>query len=681
MPQDYPSPWNTLRIKINLDQQGLNCVQVNHALDTNFPLMQTFLRTLLLVLSQLSLWGQSYYIPITDQDLMLLNGREKPAGLFDEGAALFNAAYITNKIPQTRFHASYNKIYSPQDYLIHLEDQYRIDSFYYYDGAGKDSFEVFVGNPGEWTSLALAYTNSYNTWKTVRAKGVGTMLLIRFYGPQAELGELIFYGEMLAQAVDPPQPRRLPSPLRLREFMGINAFVDDPVEAVGKISGLVREYHNWDWHYAPNLKAGAVAVDGLRFAPAAAGNWNFDQYYQELQNQGLKVYPCLQGSPPWLQSNFDYKPISAGLLADDPKAYRLHSRFVWQYVARYGSRTHVPSSLNLAQNQPQRSGLNLIDGLETWNEPDKWWRDRAGYFHPFEYAAMLSADYDGHNGTLGPGHGLKGADPNMPFIMGGLAGLDTNYLEAIRLWSLYQRPNKNFPADVLNFHHYSNDAGGQDDRAHYGIPPEDDSLQQRLEHLVNYRNRVLTGKKIFLSEFGYDSNPGSIQAPAPDDSLAVLEAQANFLVRAMILAHASGIDGAFVYMFRDVNAPNPNKYMSSGLTAEKWNQHRPKPAYYKMQGLMQVLGDYICQGREQANLRELYIYRYLLPESGARAYVIWTKSMGRKSSFRELYFLDEEGPATAYRLSGDAQILKEEVPFSGGQPFEVNNSPVILIFP
>lgn len=639
-----------------------------------------FFHSLILFFSIGPLIGQSYYLPISDKEVILLNGREKMPGLFDEGQALFNQAYIPNKSPKTRFHASYQKLYSPQDYLISLDGLYRIDSFYYYDGAGRDSFEVFVGDPSNWQSLALVYTNSYNTWKKALVKGEGEMLLLRFYGPQAELGELIFYGEQLAQAIKPVQARALSSPLKLKEFMGINAFVDDPTDKVAKVSGLVREYHNWDWHYPAGLQAGGIALEGLRFAPAAAGDWNFDTYYQDLQNQGLKVYPCIQGSPPWLKEQFDYKPTEKGFKADDPQAYRIHSRFVWQYVARYGSRSHTPNSLNLAVNQKQLSGLNLINGLETWNEPDKWWRDREGYFHPFEYAAMLSADYDGHVGTLGPGHGLKRADPNLPFIMGGLAGLDTNYVEAIRLWSKYRRPKGSFPADILNFHHYSNDAGGQDDRAHYGIPPEEDSLQQRLEALVDYRNRKLPGKKVFLSEFGYDSNPGSIQAPAPDDSLEALAAQANFLVRSMLLAHASGIDGAFVYMFRDVNAPNPNKYMSSGLTAEKWNQHRPKPAYYKMQGILQLIGDYVFEAREQAFLRELYIYRYRHAETGAKAYVVWTKSLGRKSSFREFYFLDNQKPRVAYRLSGDAQILRKELPFTEGQSFEVNNSPVILMF-
>lgn len=627
-----------------------------------------------------SLSAQSSYLPFGEDRFILLNGQEKLKGLFDEGPMLLNSNLLPSQKPESRFHSSYQKLYTPQDYLLILDAEFRIDSFYFYDGAGRDSFEIYIGSPGAWQSLAKLYTDSYEKWRKVNCKGSGPLLLLRFKGPQAELGELLLYGEKISSAKQKIRSKKLRSPIRLKEFIGINAFVDDPIEKVASVSSLVREYHNWDWHYPAELSKQELKSPPAHFAPAIAGPWDFDQYYSNMQKAGLKLYPCLQGSPPWLQAQFDYKPIGPGLPADAPTSYALHSAFVYNFVARYGSQKHDLPSLSLAKGQPVRSGLNLIQGIETWNEPDKWWRDRKGYFHPFEYAALLSADYDGHAGALGPHFGAKQADPNLPVIMGGLAGLDTNYIEGIRLWAAYRRPKGDFPADYLNFHHYSNDAGGQDDRAHYGVPPEDDSLRQRLENIVAYRNRVLPQQKIFLSEFGYDSNPKSIQAPAPDDSLAVLEAQANFLVRSILLAHASGIDGAFIYMFRDVNAPNPNKYMSSGLTAEKWNQHRPKPAFYKMRSLMEILGEYVFEAQEQNYLKELYIYRYRHPETGARAYVMWTKSIGRRSSFRELYFLEESGDAEVYRLSEDNQSPSAQTLFGDGKPLEVNNSPVIVIF-
>jgi len=638
------------------------------------------MKYLLLPLIFFSTCLSAQWIPIQEKHIVQLTGKERQMGLFDEGPRLFDREGKVNLKPHRRFHPTYQKLYQPQELLIKLNGKYRLDSVRFYDGAGKDSFEIYLGNPADWNLALKQNTDRYESWRSFELKGQSELILLRFKGPQAEIGEMYFYGERLAPLIQPLKNRQLRSPLTLEEFMGINAFIDDPGPKVEAVAGLVREYHNWDWHYPEGLKAGQIQMEGIRFAPAAAGYWDFDQYYADLKKRGLQSYPCLQGSPPFLASEFDHKPQDPDFPADDPQAYRQHSAFIWQYAARYGSQIHESITLNLAKGQAQKSGLKLIDGLESWNEPDKWWRGREGYFHPFECAAMLSADFDGHAGTLGPLYGLKQADPNLDFVMGGLAGLDTNYIEAIRLWALYRRPKGNFPADVLNFHHYSNDAGGQDDRADHGIPPEDDHLKQRLEALVQYRNANLPAQKIFLSEFGYDTNPRSIQAPAHDDSLEVLAAQANYLVRSMLLAHASGIDGAFIYMLRDVNAPNPNKYMSSGLTAEKWNKHRPKPSFYKLKALKQILGEFVFVEQEQPELKELHIFRYRHRETGQRAYVLWVKSDGRKSTYKELYFLNEKRtPSQVYRLPSDASSIEAEE-FSLRSGFEVNNSPVILIY-
>jgi len=629
------------------------------------------------LLISLGFGSYAQLVLIEESQVLMLNGREHLTGLFDERDELIDGSGRPVQNPTKPFHATYNKLYSPQEFLVDLKGYYRIDSIAFFDGPGRDSLEILIGSPGAWKTLSKLYTNSYNTWRQQSCFGNGGYLLLRFKG-QAEIGELLIYGRGINGRIRAPLAKVEHASPSFGEFIGINAFVDDPGEKVAAVSSLVREYHNWEWHYPEGLKQDQILAEGIRFAPATAGAWDFDAYYSDLQSRNLKVYPCIQGSLKCLAEEFDHKALNPNFAADDPMAYRMHSAFVWQYVARYGAQTQEEHDLNLAVGQKRISGLNLLAGIEVWNEPDKWWRGRAGYFHPFEYAAFLSADYDGHNGRLGALHGAKNADPQMPVLMGGIAGLDTNYIEAIRIWSLYNRSDARFPADVLNFHHYSNDAGGQDDRANYGISPEDDRLMQRLQALVSYRNRVLPEQKIFLSEFGYDSNPKSIQAPAPEDSLAVLEAQANYLLRSLLLAHASGIDGAFVYMLRDVNAPNPNKYMSSGLTAEKWNHHQPKPAFYKLRGLKKILGDYQFEAREQEFLKELYIFRYRHPITGARAYVLWTKSLDRKSHFKSPYFLSEDGIPQVYTLPNDQSEIQGELLSTTG--IWVNNSPIILIY-
>ena len=120
--------------------------------------------------------------------------------------------------------------------------------------------------------------------------------------------------------------------------------------------------------------------------------------------------------------------------------------------------------------------------------------------------------------------------------------------------------------------------------------------------------------------------------------------------------------------------------MSSGLTAEKWNKHRPKPSFYKLKALKQILGEFVFVEQEQPELKELHIFRYRHRETGQRAYVLWVKSDGRKSTYKELYFLNEKRtPSQVYRLPSDASSIEAEE-FSLRSGFEVNNSPVILIY-
>ena len=76
----------------------------------------------------------------------------------------------------------------------------------------------------------------------------------------------------------------------------------------------------------------------------------------------------------------------------------------------------------------------MLRYLENWNEPDKTWRERTGRFHPYELAAMCSADYDGHRGKLGKTYGVRNADPQMRLSIGGLAGLNLDYLRAMKFW-------------------------------------------------------------------------------------------------------------------------------------------------------------------------------------------------------------------------------------------------------
>jgi len=80
------------------------------------------------------------------------------------------------------------------------------------------------------------------------------------------------------------------------------------------------------------------------------------------------------------------------------------------------------------------------------------------------------------------GKGMKNADPLIKMVMAGLASLNLEYVRCMKLWSDFNR--NGFPADVLNFHHYSENGSR-------GISPEEDGLKEKLKQLVAYRDKYL----------------------------------------------------------------------------------------------------------------------------------------------------------------------------------------------
>ena len=93
---------------------------------------------------------------------------------------------------------------------------------------------------------------------------------------------------------------------------------------------------------------------------------------------------------------------------------------------------------------------------------------------------MLSACYDGHEGKLGPGYGVKGADPSMLVIMGGLTNFDTTYLKRMSDWFNANRKDRRFPADVVNVHHYCNENDGLFQGFAKGTAPETKNVYEKL---------------------------------------------------------------------------------------------------------------------------------------------------------------------------------------------------------
>lgn len=559
----------------------------------------------------------------------------------------------------TAFDQTYNTIYNPATILVKLFQDYSLSELWYYDSNGKDTIAVYGGDPSHWEFLGNIITDRYNQWRAFAINDTFKFLRLDFRHPQATVREIVLYGTALGTNLSTPATGNNPAPVAMHTLMGINGFVDDPLDQFDATAGTLREYHRWDWDEG-NGQAGYTGYpnSAYAFSPSYVSIWDFDQYYKDLYDRGMSIAPVLQGSPPHIRGNrtSDSKPIDPSDEPEDPQSYKAHAEYMYQFAARYGSTAVPASELKLRGGQSAKSGLAYISYLENWNEPDKWWRGRDGYFSPFELGAMSSADADGHEGALGPGYGMKAADPNMKMVMPGLATLDLDYLDGLRLWLEYNRQS-GFPFDVINFHHYSNNASSSFGNSTKGISPEDDRLKERLQAIVDYRNQWLPGVEIWLSEFGYDTNPSSIQgAPAigPNDEI---EVQGQWIMRSFLEIAASGIDRAQLYMLRDVNNPNPNRYNSSGLTAEKYNQHQEKKSFYYVAGMRNILRDFIFDGEIAMADSDLRAYRFRQENSDSICVALWSAT----SSARSI-------PNFKYSVSGMGLAWLQEVNDSSARP-------------
>jgi hypothetical protein len=423
----------------------------------------------------------------------------------------------------------------------------------------------------------------------------------------------------------------------VNDFVGLDAFIDDPIDKITAI-GNVREYHPWQWNEGDGDKSTAsYPNEPIALSPTSNGI-PYDSYYQTFHEAGLINMPCIQGSVPWL--NWNNPAVASGADPTLPASWVGHSKFFFQLAARYGGRTVPAAELKLAASNSPKSGLGLVKYYEDGNELDENW-DTGGdhLLSPAGMAAMSSADYDGDQGRLGPGFGLKTADPTAQLVMAGLAGSGTSsdlisnvitYLDGMRSWVDAHRSGS-FPVDVINVHDYcfGPDAFG-DPKPRPALSPEACGLAAQMKRLVAYRDQYLPGKQLWLTEFGYDTAEHSrLRAPAIGNASAEV-VQGQWLLRSFLALLESGIDRAFLYASRDtctgdeVKCPNLHQqFTTAGILTEKGTE-TPKVAWYFLATFRARLARFAYAGIAATGDPEVSAARFYDPATNKGAYVVWS---------------------------------------------------------
>lgn len=568
-----------------------------------------------------------------DADMVTnLSGLHPALELVDEQDLAGDPRTGDAQAPQTSYSNGWinAKLYYPLSVVIDLGAVHDLTDVCFFDIEGQGRLTVDFRDADTWKQLLADELARYRKWSTHKVAVATRYLRLAFENPSGQVAEIVLYGTAMGPRPPAPQPIGR-QPAVMDSFIGINGFVDDPIDRIAAC-GHLREYHQWQWDEGnQDSSYPGYPNHQLAWSPSWVSGpgwgWDFDRFYRQLRDAGVEVSPCFQGCAPYLvgfdKDRTDEKPVLDGSDPIQPQSYIAHASYLFQFAARYGSTPCKEALLKLKAGQPACSGLGLVRYMENWNEPDKWWKDRAAYFSPFELAAMCSADYDGHRRSLGPAVGVRNADPNMKLVMGGLAKPEVEYLKAMKLWADFHRDG-DFPADVVNLHHYSNDAGGQGGQPTTGISPEMDGLQERFQRVVEWRDRFLPNKEVWVSEFGYDTNPQSVQRAPAIEAADAQEIQGRWIVRSYLALAAAGVDRVQLYMLRDVNAANTTQFDSSGLTNEKQNGHQPRRAWYYVAAMRHILRGTRFDSEIASGAANVRVYRFRSVDRPLRdVYAVW----------------------------------------------------------
>lgn len=390
----------------------------------------------------------------------------------------------------------------------------------------------------------------------------------------------------------------------LENHLGINGFEWDFSESnnsiissgkmnVIKSFGGFRHYMDWE----------KIEPEEGRytFSPTQFGGWDYDMIYAWCKEEGIEVLSCLKTCPPWLVSTYpegkrdvENVPAPYGLDRKVPTSYIQQARAGFQFAARYGRNSTIDLSLIKVDTRPRwpgdpgnkvKVGLGYVNYIECDNERDKDWKGPLAHQNAEEYAANMSAFYDGDMGRMGPGVGVKNADPTMKVVMGGLSVSKKEYVLEMIEWCKKNRGYKpdgsvNLCFDVINYHHYNNDDAGT-----VGKAPELSSAAKVADGYIALANESANGMEVWITECGYDVNPGSPQRAIAIGAKSALITQADWSLRSIFLNVRHGLKRTFFYMLDDVDPNSGGRFASSGFAVGI--QRRPVADYfYQVRKLM-----------------------------------------------------------------------------------------------
>ncbi|MFD2932346.1 T9SS type A sorting domain-containing protein [Spirosoma flavum] len=596
----------------------------------------------------------------------------------------------------------WGKILSNYDayYPLQTGESMAIRAIKFYDGNGSNAaspmrISIITSN---WKRIELGQFQGleYNTWvgpyPTRSTSGDSKFLLDSVVTGARYLvinttdfwpREIELYGTYQASSTTVgAAPRKSPT---FKNLLGINGFEWDFYQAgVPGISapkmkaiqsfGVVRHYMDWE-----KLE---LTEGNYTFNPTHAGGWNYDLMYQRCKADGIEVMACLKDMSPWMNATYpanqqgnDNVPVRYGKDFTSPLSYIEQAKVAFQYAARYGKNTavnpalvKVNTNIRWTADPPNvvKIGLGLINYIECDNERDKWWRGRKAYQTGREYAANMSAFYDGHKNTMGAGVGVKNADPGMTVVMGGLCSIanGTDYIRGMIDWCKEFRGYKadgrvNLCWDVINYHLYPDNSSSMQNgsgAAARGAAPELSIAAQVARNVLKLAHEACYDMPVYMSETGYDLNQGSPLHAIAIGNKSVLSTQADWNLRTALLYGREGVDRVDFYQTYDLSLDCATQFCSMGFINPDFTRKPTADYFYQAKKL---IGDYVFKESLSTNPN---VDRY--ERNGQSAYALWIP--------------DEVGRTGQYSLNlGTGNVARVYTPQAGRDTMALQILPTV----
>jgi len=370
------------------------------------------------------------------------------------------------------------------------------------------------------------------------------------------------------------EPAIHPKPL-FRDFIGINGHtVQFKPELYSKVCSVVRDYHPMEWDTGND-------TDYQLDFPFARNRVNWEQVYGSWRKYGFYNDVSIM---------FETIPVEKwNSLKED--SYRYGKKF--------------------AQSFGPSSTLRLVDAVEIGNEPGKFNDEQ--YRTVFENMAK----------------GLREGDPKLKIATCNVnVGASSDYHKSVECVAGLSESY-----DILNIHSYALLQGWPTWKRSF---PEDDALvayTQDIDQLIEWKDKHVPGKEIWLTEFGWDSStlkPNSSGDFSKWVGNTDLE-QAQWLVRSFFLFAKRDVQRAFIYFFNDDDTPQ--FHGASGLT----RKFEPKPSFYAVGHLFKTLGDYRIAKIVRESKETGYIYEFVHESNPSSViWVAWSPTGTQRSSQIEI---------------------------------------------